>query len=82
MINHQRLCIHLYKKVGDKLFKYSHGKERYTETLPKHLKTIFQFIIGTYKLLINNRKNFNISRIKTLCKICDKAVVRDKIIFI
>ena len=31
-----------------KLFKYSHEKEKYTETLPEHLKkALFQFRIGT-----------------------------------
>ena len=39
-------------------FKYSHGKEKYTEILPEHLKkALFQFRMGTHKLPVNNRKH-------------------------
>ena len=46
-----------------KTFKYSHGKEKYTEILPEHLKkALFQFRMGTHKLPVNNSKHFNVPR--------------------
>ena len=42
-------------------FKYSHGKEKYTEILPEHFKKVlFQFRMGTHKLPVNNSKHFNV----------------------
>ena len=41
-------------------------------------KALFKFRIGTYKLPVNNRRNFNISGNKRLCKISDKAVIDDE----
>ena len=42
-----------------KTFKYSHGKEKYTEILPEHFKkALFQFRMGTHKLPVNNSKHF------------------------
>ena len=39
-----------------KTFKYSHGKEKYTEILPEHFKkALLQFRIGSHKLPVNNR---------------------------
>ena len=44
-----------------KTFKYSHGKEKYTEILPEHFKkALFQFRMGTHKLPVNNSKHFNV----------------------
>ena len=41
-----------------KTFKYSHGKEKYTEFLPEHFKkALLQFRIGSNKLPVNNRKH-------------------------
>ena len=41
-----------------KTFKYSHGKEKYTEFLPEHFKkAILQFRIGSHNLPVNNRKH-------------------------
>ena len=46
-----------------KTFKYSHGKEKYTEILPEHFKkALFQFRMGTHKLPVNNSKHFNVPR--------------------
>ena len=46
-----------------KTFKYSHGKEKYTEILPEHFKkTLFQFRMGTHKLPVNNSKHLNVPR--------------------
>ena len=46
-----------------KTFKYSHGKEKYAEILPEHLKkALFQFRMGTHKLPVNNRKHYNVPR--------------------
>ena len=45
-------------------FKYSHGKEKYTEILPEHFKKAFlQFRIGSHKLPVNNRKHFNVPNV-------------------
>ena len=42
-----------------KTFKYSHGKEKYTEILPEHFKkALFQFRMGTHTLPVNNSKHF------------------------
>ena len=47
-----------------KTFKYSHGKEKYTEILPEHLKkALIQFRMGMHKLPVNNRKHFNLELI-------------------
>ena len=45
-------------------------------------KALFQFRIGTYKLPVNNRRNIIFSRNKRLCKICNKAGIRDEIHFL
>ena len=46
-----------------KTFKYSHGKEKYTEIFPEHFKkALFQFRMGTHKLPVNNSKHFNVPR--------------------
>ena len=38
-----------------KTFKYSHGKEKYTEILPEHFKkALLQFRIGSHKLPVND----------------------------
>ena len=49
-----------------KTFKYSHGKEKYTEILPEHFKkALFQFRMGTHKLPVNNsRSGLNTFRTK------------------
>ena len=66
-----------------KTFKYSHGKEKYTEILPEHLKkTLFQFRMGTHKLSVNNRKHFNVPRADRYCTNCDKSVMGDEIHFL
>ena len=66
-----------------KTYKYSHGKEKYTEILPKHLKkALIQFRMGTYKLPVNNRKRFNVPRADRHCTICDKCVMGDEIHFL
>ena len=66
-----------------KTFKYSHGKEKYTEILPEHLKkALFQFRIGTHKLPVNTRKHFNVPRADRHCTNCDKSVMGDEIHFL
>ena len=58
-----------------KTFKYSHGKEKYTEILPEHFKkALFQFRMGTHKLPVNNSKHFNVPRADRQCTKCDKSV--------
>ena len=65
------------------LFKWSHGKEMYTEILPEHLKKVlFQFRIGTYILPVNNRKQLDVSRSERICRICDEGVIGDEIHFL
>ena len=66
-----------------KTFRYSHGKEKYTEILPEHLeKPYFQFRMGTHKLPVNNRKHFNVSRADRHCTHFDKSVMGDDIHFL
>ena len=68
-----------------KTFKYSHGKEKYTEILPEHLKkALFQFRMGRHKLPVNNHKQFNVSlpRADRHCTNCDKSVMGDEIHFL
>ena len=66
-----------------KTFKYSHGKEKYTEILPEHLKqALFQFRMGTHKLPVNNSKHFNVPRADRHCTNCDKSVMGDEIHFL
>ena len=51
-----------------KTFKYSHGKEKYTEILSEHFKkALLQFRIGSHKLPVNNRKHFNVPRADRHC---------------
>ena len=65
------------------MYKYSHGKEKYTEILSEHLKkALIQFRMGTYKLPVNNRKHFNIPRADRHCTTCDKSVMGDEIHFL
>ena len=53
-----------------KTFKYSHGKEKYTEILPEHFKkALFQFRMGTNKLPVNNSKHFNVPRADDIVQI-------------
>ena len=66
-----------------KTFKYSHGKEKYTEIIPEHLKkALIQFRMGTHKLPVNNRKHFNVPRADRHCTNCDKSVMGDEIHFL
>ena len=71
------------RRMPWKTFKYSHGKEKYTEIIPVHFKkALFQFRIGTHKLQVNNRRHFNIPRADIHCTLCDKAVIADEIHFV
>ena len=66
-----------------KTFKYSRGKEKYTEILPDHFKkALFQFRMGTHKLPVNNSKHFNVPRTDRHCTTCDKSVMGDDIHFL
>ena len=66
-----------------KTFKYSHGKEKYTEILPEHLKkALIQFRMGTYTFPVNNRKHFNVPRADRHRTTCDKSVMGDEIHFL
>ena len=43
-----------------KFFKYSDGKEKYTEILPEHFKkALFQFRMGTHKLPVTESITVN-----------------------
>ena len=68
-----------------KTFKYSHGKEKYTEILPEHFKKeLFQIRMGTHTLPVNNSKHFNVPspRADRHCTNCDKSVMGDEIHFL
>ena len=66
-----------------KTFKYSHGKEKYTEILPEHFKKVLlQFRIGSHKLPVNNRKHFNVSRADRHRMQCDTSLMGDEIHFL
>ena len=66
-----------------KTFKYSHGKEKYTEILPEHFKkALLQFRIGSHKLPVNNRKHFNVPRADRHCTHCDQSLMGDEIHFL
>ena len=66
-----------------KTFKYSHGKEKYTEIIPEHFKkALFQFRMGTHKLPVNNSKHFNVPRADRHCTNGDKSVMGDAIHFL
>ena len=66
-----------------KTFKYSHGKEKYTEILPEHFKkSLLQFRIGSHKLQVNNRKHFNVPRADRQCMHCDQTFMGDEIHFL
>ena len=66
-----------------KTFKYSHGKEKYTEILPEHFKkALLQFRIGSHKLPVNNRKHFNVPRADRHCTHCDQSIMGDEIHFL
>ena len=65
-----------------KTFKYSHGKEKYTEILPEHFKkALLQFRIGSHKLPVNNRKHFNVPRADIHCTHCDQSHMGMKFTF-
>ena len=71
------------RRMPWKTFKYSHGKEKYTEIIPVHFKkALFQFRIGTHKLPVNNRRHINFPRYDRHCTLCDKPVIGDDIHFI
>ena len=67
-----------------KTFKYSHGKEKYTEILPEHFKkALFQFRMGTHKLPVNNSKHLMyLELIDITSTNCDKSVMGDEIHFL
>ena len=68
-----------------KTFKYSHGKEKYTEILPAHFKkALFQFRMGTHKLPVNNSINtlMYLELIDITSTNCDKSVMGDEIHFL
>ena len=68
--------------VLNMMFKYTYGKEKYTEILPEHFKKALQFRIGSHKLPVNNHKHFNVPRADRHCTHCDQSLMGDEIHFL
>jgi hypothetical protein len=69
--------------ISYRIFKYNFGFENYLDILPNYLKLpLFEFRIGSPKLAVNNRRNFQFPRNGRLCTKCEDQKVGDEYHFL